>query len=246
MGVFLIDSWDLYKQDKGNKFLRQAVFVSRENVPFELFHQTSCRLIEGFCSTSVNSSHTLSGIVNRLEKFSQTTCHHFRATCSTWKVFTDKRHHRFHWKFICLWPVLKMKENDWQLLQFFLLWLLSPFMVALSFYGIFRIWENICKNTCHKFFANISFALLQSSCLNFYARFRWFCLTLFTKMPSLNRYEKVTCENSGTQTTKLNLARHKKSCILVHCIVPNVLISQQNPEMIWVSILIWEAQRPKT
>ena len=31
-------------------------------------------------------------------------------------------------------------------------------------------------------------------------------------MPSLNRYEKVTCENCGTQTTKFNLARHKKSC----------------------------------
>ena len=31
-------------------------------------------------------------------------------------------------------------------------------------------------------------------------------------MPSLNRYEKVICENCGTQTTKLNLARHKKSC----------------------------------
>ena len=31
-------------------------------------------------------------------------------------------------------------------------------------------------------------------------------------MPSLNRNEKVTCENCGTQTTKLNLARHRKSC----------------------------------
>ena len=31
-------------------------------------------------------------------------------------------------------------------------------------------------------------------------------------MPSLNRNEKVTCENCGTQITKLNLARHKKSC----------------------------------
>ena len=29
-------------------------------------------------------------------------------------------------------------------------------------------------------------------------------------MPSLNRNEKVTCENCGTQTTKLNVARHKK------------------------------------
>ena len=30
-------------------------------------------------------------------------------------------------------------------------------------------------------------------------------------MPSLTRNEKVTCDNCGTQTTKLNLARHKKS-----------------------------------
>ena len=31
-------------------------------------------------------------------------------------------------------------------------------------------------------------------------------------MPSLNRNEKVTCENCGLQITKLNLARHKKRC----------------------------------
>ena len=31
-------------------------------------------------------------------------------------------------------------------------------------------------------------------------------------MPFLNRYEKVTCENCGNQTTKPNLARHRKSC----------------------------------
>ena len=31
-------------------------------------------------------------------------------------------------------------------------------------------------------------------------------------MPSLNRNEKVTCENCGVQITKYNLARHKKSC----------------------------------
>ena len=38
-------------------------------------------------------------------------------------------------------------------------------------------------------------------------------------MPSLNRYEKITCENCGTQTTKLNLARHKKICSAgtLHC-----------------------------
>ena len=31
-------------------------------------------------------------------------------------------------------------------------------------------------------------------------------------MPSLNRNEKVTCENCGVQITKFNIARHKKSC----------------------------------
>ena len=31
-------------------------------------------------------------------------------------------------------------------------------------------------------------------------------------MPSLNRYENVTCENCGTQTTKPNLACHRKRC----------------------------------
>ena len=31
-------------------------------------------------------------------------------------------------------------------------------------------------------------------------------------MPSLNGYEEVTCDNCGTQTTKLNLARDKKCC----------------------------------
>ena len=35
MGVFLIDSWDLNKQDNEIKFLRQAVSVSEEHVPLE-------------------------------------------------------------------------------------------------------------------------------------------------------------------------------------------------------------------
>ena len=68
------------------------------------------------------------------------------------------------------------------------------------------------KNTCNNFHTIISFSLLQSSCFNFYVRLRSFCSTLFTQMPSLTRYEKVTCENRGTQTTKLYLARHKKKC----------------------------------
>ena len=87
-----------------------------------------------------------------------------------------------------------------------------PFMVALSFRGNFRVREKNCKNTCYKFFAIISFALLQSSCFNFYVHFKSICLLPFTQMPSLNRHEEVTCEDCGTQITKLNLARHKKRC----------------------------------
>ena len=67
MDIFLIDNWDLNKQDKQIKFLRQAVSISGEIVPLELFYQTSCRLIEGICSTWVVCSDTLSGIVNPLE-----------------------------------------------------------------------------------------------------------------------------------------------------------------------------------
>ena len=45
-------------------------------------------------------------------------------------------------------------------MRYFLLWLVFPFMVALSFYGNFRRREKICKNTRYKFFAIISSALL--------------------------------------------------------------------------------------
>ena len=64
MGVFLIDIWDLNKQGKQYKFLRQAVSTSGEIVPLELFYQTSCRFMEGTCSIWVVCSETLSGIVN--------------------------------------------------------------------------------------------------------------------------------------------------------------------------------------
>ena len=85
-------------------------------------------------------------------------------------------------------------------------------MVAHSFYGNLRKWEEEFKYTWYKFFTNISFALLQSSCYIFYVHFRSICSTPFTQMPSLIRKEKVTCENCGTQTTRINILRHKKRC----------------------------------
>ena len=131
----------------------------------------------------------------------------------------------------------KHERNDWQLL----LWLIFPFKIGLAFYGwslllwkfleLSRNWGISCENTCYKFLTIISFALLQSSRFNLHVYFRLFCPPTFTEMPSLNRYEKVTCENCGTQTTKLNLARHKKSCsagtlYCTHC--PNFSTKSQN------------------
>ena len=105
-----------------------------------------------------------------------------------------------------------MKENDWQLMRYFFFWLVSPFLVALLFYGTFRIWQEICKNTCYNFFAIISFALLPWGRFNLQIFFRLLFQTPIFEMPSLIRTEKVTCVNCGTQTTKLSLARHKKRC----------------------------------
>ena len=91
-------------------------------------------------------------------------------------------------------------------------------MVSLAFYGCsspfmeFSVNGKKYKNTCYEFFAIVLFALPQSSFFNFYVHFRTFCLTLFTHMLSLYRHEKVTCENCGTQTTRLNLERQKRSC----------------------------------
>ena len=50
-------------------------------------------------------------------------------------------------------------------------------------------------------------------------------------MLSLNRKEKVTCGDCGTQTTKLNLARHKKRCSVgtLYCTqCPNFSTKSQN------------------
>ena len=110
-------------------------------------------------------------------------------------------------------------------------------MVSLAFYGCssllwnFPKWGISYKNTCYKFFTFISFVLLQSSCFKLHVYFRLTCQTPNIEMPSLNRNEKLTCENCGTQTTKLNLARHKKRCSVgtLYCTqCPNFSTKSQN------------------
>ena len=90
-------------------------------------------------------------------------------------------------------------------------------MGGTSFYGNFRNvlefsrnWGELYINTCFKFFAIISVALLKSSCKNCYENFQ--IILFITKMPSLNRNEKFTCKNCGVQIKRINLSRHKKRC----------------------------------
>ena len=88
-----------------------------------------------------------------------------------------------------------------------LLWLIFPFK------EFFVKGKNNLKNTSYKFFVIFSFALLLSRYFIFLRSFQIIVfLTNFTQIPSLNRYEKLTCVNCGTQTTKHNVARHKKRC----------------------------------
>ena len=122
-----------------------------------------------------------------------------------------------------------MKENVWQLMRNLLLRKVLPFMIGLSFHGFSVYGKNMQKYLLN-FFGIVWFALLPSSRFNLHVSFRLFCQTIIEKR-SLNRYEKVTCENCGTQTTKLNLARHKKSCSAgtLYCTqCPNFSTKSQN------------------
>ena len=112
------------------------------------------------------------------------------------------------------------------------------FKVSLAFYGCsFLLWNfqyqaKITKKILlqifrHYFICIATVKSLQSSRFSF----RLLCQTTIIEMPSLTRYEKVTCENCGTQSKKLNLSRQKKRCSVgtlccTQC--PNFVTKSQN------------------
>ena len=119
------------------------------------------------------------------------------------------------------------------------------FKVCLAFYGcsffrgIFVNGTKQIKKFSHKLFVIVSFALLESSYLNFLRSIRMILfLTNFTQMLSFNRYEKITCENCGTQTSKPNVAHPRKGCSIgtLHC--TQCTKFSRNHKIIWITILL--------
>ena len=215
------------------KLVRQSVIILGEIVPLEIFPETSCL-------TSLNSNCKTYCQFSRRKKmlarlfFVQYFCWWllpFLVNISffglsmycivQWiplattfpRFFPALPHSNFHdvcvcFRIICLTntfdlPIAANRDKGKRLtvLAVFL------FMVSLCICG-----NNVLSNTCH-----ISSLSILLFCYSQFASFitlisehsfKLFLLTCFF----INRNEKVYCEDCGTQTTGLNLARHKKRC----------------------------------
>ena len=88
-----------------------------------------------------------------------------------------------------------------------------------------------------KFSANISFPLLQSSWFNLHVCFRVFWHTPNLEMPPLNRNKEILVSILVPKLQNLILIVKRRGVPLVHCIVPSVPLSPQNPKLFWVFIL---------
>ena len=111
-------------------------------------------------------------------------------------------------------------------------------MVALSFCGSLRKWEVLFKKFRHKFFSIISFSLLQSKCFSLSVQFR-----LFRSKPFLNFFQYIDTRKLHVRLVvpklqTLILPVTGRVVLLVHFIVPNLTISPQNPQMIWITIML--------
>ena len=119
-------------------------------------------------------------------------------------------------------------------MRFFLLWFLFPFLAAVSFYGFFQLWKKQLSNSCCKFFAIISFALLQSSSINLYHfsdySFKLLLLKFFRSTETKKRLVKFAVPK--LQCLILLVIR---VILLVHCIASSVPVSPQI--LFWSEIL---------
>ena len=96
-------------------------------------------------------------------------------------------------------------------MRYFLLWLVLPFMVALSFYGNLRRWEKNARILATIFSPLFHLHRYRQVASIFTFISDYFVELLFLKCLRSIETRKLR-ENCGTQTAKLNLARHKKRC----------------------------------
>ena len=112
-------------------------------------------------------------------------------------------------------------------------------MVPLSLYGTFRKWERICKNTCYKLFGIFSFALILSSRFNLPVFFSDYSVKLLLlKSLCLIETKKLLVTIVVSKLQRLILRVKRRVVLLVHCFVPKVPVSPQNPKMISITILL--------
>ena len=149
-----------------------------------------------------------------------------------------KSYHRqalknFKWNFIYRESVTKMKENDWQRLRYFLFWLALPFLLL-----VFRSWEKLFINTDYKFFA--FFGLHRYRQMASIFTFLWEYSVKFLLLTCLRsiKTRKVTCDNSGAQTTQPNIARHKKRCSVGTLYCTHCPYFSANSQLISITILL--------
>ena len=120
-----------------SNFVTQAVVLSKQFVLLGYYSQTHCLELLIHLKNFLRQPVTILGEPVPHEKFSQTN----GLNVSKISIYIKS--------------VFNLKENDWQLMRFLLLSYFSPFMVTISFYGIFRNWEKNLKSTLNKFLAII-------------------------------------------------------------------------------------------
>ena len=125
---------------------------------------------------------------------------------------------------------------DWQLW----LWLCDYCLFfVVSFWSI-AYWVRIAT----KIFTKISIPSLKSKRFNGYVHCRLFCWTNSTKMLSLNRRQKVNCENCGTQSTLKEILRFSKEDVLLEPFhIPLVATSEHFTELNWNVTLTGKFQK---
>ena len=113
-------------------------------------------------------------------------------------------------------------------MRFFFLKYTLPFIVALSFYGIFRIWEKICKILATNFSPLFHLRCYREVGLIF--TFTSDYTVKLLKLKRLRSSEKKQLHVKIVVPKLQNLIFRvtRRDVLLVHCIVANVPISPQN------------------